>query len=263
MRVETNDPGKPVINLRLGFVSQGLIDVLPSRFVSLNGFAGDAMTRTLVLRRNDGEELKILGASARNPGVAIETTPVTAENAEQATKAARGAQVGDVLLAVSATEAIQTGASAGQIVIETNHPDKPQLLLPLRANVRALVDVQPRRVTLNHRPGGATQASAQVTLRHGRGRPFRVASVELEGELPGVSVSVPTEGQARQHRVELRVEGEELAPGRYSGTLVATTALKKIPPLRVPVTLRVMEPAPSAQPPKESAATSQGDATAR
>lgn len=243
MRVETNDPAQRVINLRLGFVSQGLIDVLPSRFVSLNGFAGDAMTRTLILRRNDGQELEILGASARNPGVAVETRPVTAENAQEAAKAARGARVGDVLLAVSATDAIQLGTSAGQIVIETNHPDKPQVLLPLRASVRALVDVQPRRVILNHRPGGATRTSAQVTLRHGRGRAFRVTGVEIEGELPGVSVSVPTEGQVRQHRVELEVQGEELPPGRYSGTLIATTGLKRIPPLRVPVTLRIMEAA--------------------
>ncbi len=226
MRVETNDASRPVLNLRMSFVSQGLIDVLPTRFVSLNGFLGDPMTRSLVLRRNDGQPLEVLGASARNPGIEVVATPVTAETAQDAAKAARGAQVGDVLIEVSATDTIQVGTSAGQVVIETNHPDKPQLLLPLRSSVRALVDVQPRRVMLNHRPGVSTRATAQVTLRHGRGRPFRVTSVELEGDLPGVSVAVPTEGQARQHRLQLTVGGDELAPGRYAGSLVATTGLK-------------------------------------
>jgi hypothetical protein len=255
VRVESNDPDERVVRLSVSFVSESPIDVYPNRFVNLRGVDGKRVDQTLVLHRVDGEPLEILETSATRPGVVVEATPVTDENADPP-EARHAARPGDVRLTVAVEPARGRRVDRGVVRVKTNHPEAPQIDLPLRIMISELLEVLPQRVTIHHR-SPRERSATRVTVRHGARRKFRIEDVRVEGNLPGVSARILSRRAMGTQIVETSVEGYDLANGRYAGELVIETSVKRRPELRVPVVL-IVRGGPKATPPRGASAGGSG-----
>ncbi|UCF66693.1 MAG: hypothetical protein JSV80_13010 [Acidobacteriota bacterium] len=255
VRVETNDPTTPFVTLRLTFVSQPAIDVLPTRTVTFAGFAGQKHEVTLLLRRADGEPLQVLEASSTRPNVSVVAEPVGAVEPPIVTTGRRvpPARPGDWRLRVN-VEGTEPRSEAGKLIVRTNHPQQPELTLPLRIQLRGLVETQPRSVRLRQRTG-ERPVSSQLVVRHNNHRPFQIERVEFEGELPRLEAEIPQQEPTPVHRLEIRLQDDAPPSGSYQGRLIVHTNLRRVPQLEVPVTVRVDAAAAAPSSPAAASAT--------
>lgn len=234
--VETDDPQRSHLTLRLSFEARPLIAVYPRPFVNLVTVQGGDAEAVLALRRGDGAPLEVEEVGATRPGI-----EVTKEKLAETVPPRNGLpqlEPGDWRIRVRLASTAEPRAETGRLRIVTDHPKKKELSIPLRVQVRRALEATPRTVMIEPAPGRALK-SVSVVVRHNGHRRFRVKGAHLEGDLPGVTVRVPDSERAPVQRVELRVEPAGAPPGRHTGTLVIETNVKGIAPLRVPVLLAI------------------------
>ncbi|GAB4222263.1 MAG: hypothetical protein Kow0062_18840 [Acidobacteriota bacterium] len=177
----------------------------------------------LWIRSADGRPLTVTEAAATRPGITVRFEKVEAVQPAAPADGQRpvlGPRPGDWRLVVSADPAAGPRTEAGEVRIATDHPDLPRLDLPLRVRIRPRFRVLPPRLVLR-RPAGAAPFDARVTVRHGAGRRFRLASASLVPPLEGVTLAVPGEGERRS----TQVVSLHVAPGDAPRHATATLRL--------------------------------------
>jgi len=214
--------------------------VLPGPMVNLLGVLGENITRTLVVRRGDGKPLELTRVEVTDPSVQVAQVKVTAENADPE-GAPYGARPGDIRLTFTAPVANQVGSRSGNVKFSTNHPEKPELTLPMAINIQPVVRVTPSRVGLRWQIGAAA-TPVRANLAHGVSRSFRATGVELTGDLPSCTARIASDKAAAVQVVEIAASGEPPEPGVYNGAAKVKTDVPGAAELEIPVTLRVFAP---------------------
>ncbi|MBP7148801.1 MAG: hypothetical protein KBD01_14800 [Acidobacteria bacterium] len=216
---------------------------------------GEPVKAVAVLRRSDGKPLQLKDPQANIPEVAVAIEQVTDKNADPPGKA-DGARPGDWRLIVSTDRTAEARSLQASVRVATDHPERPEIVLPVRIDVRPAVLATPAslQMFLN---AASPAALGRVDFRHGAMKPFRVTEAHVEGELPAATIRMLNPGSSAVQPVEVRIESAGVAPGIYRGKLVAVTDAPRAPKLEVPLTLRVAAaptpaapaaaPAPSAQ----------------
>lgn len=250
--IETSDPAHPQLNLVFDFNVLTPVLLLPSAIVNLYGVQGEPIKQTIIVRRPDGKPMEIKDVAGLPPEVVLTKEPVTAKNADPPTSN-NPARPGDVRLLFAVAQTDKPGSLTAQLKIATNHPDKPELTMPLTVNVQPIVRVTPPRLQVRRDPTAA-EATARINLAHAHSKPFRVQNVAVKGDLPGCTASVASGAAGPVQVIEVHSAGEAPAAGIYNGTVMATTDLASTPTIEVPVTLRVIGP-PPAPPAKTPVAT--------
>lgn len=242
VRIDTNDPRQRQLRLTVSFESIMPIEVYPHPRATLYGYVGQGLDSILVVRRRDGQPLelgepKVIG----QVGVEVKVEPVDAAH-EDPPRKQNGARAGDWRLHVAASGVDRPQAAAGQIVIPTNHPEKPELRLPLTLRVQPVLVVQPQRILLSGRAGHEAAVRSVVTIRNGARQPFRVKGVSLSGELDGVTASLRYDRHAAVQQIDVVLDASGLAAGIRRGTLVIDTDLKARPREEIPVRVTIGPP---------------------
>jgi len=243
VRVTTNDPANPQVTLRMTFTVQSPVEVWPSRRPSLSVLQGQPGKLVLVLHRPDGKPLEVKEAFSNRPRLRVRVEKVTGENADPEGKR-YGARPGDWRLFVELPDTSRPLSETATVKVETNHPDRPEVSIPVRLRVRPLVQPVPRALYVRLQPG-RDRATARVTLTHGARKPFRVTGAELVGQFPGASVRVVSAKPGGSQVLEVVVAGRDLPAGTYRGRVVAHTDLAQAPSVEVPLSVQVPAPADS------------------
>jgi len=240
VRVTTNDPSSPQVTLRMTFTVQAPVEVWPTRRPSLSVLQGQPGRLVLVLHRPDGKPLEVKEAFSSRPRLKTRVEKVTEKNADPEGKK-YGARPGDWRLILELDDTSRPYSESATVKVETNHPERPEVSIPVRIRVRPLVAATPRALYVRHQPG-RERTTARVTLTHGARKPFRVTSAELVGQFPGTSVRVVSERPGGAQVLEVTVSGQDLPAGTYRGRVVVHTNLPDAAEIEVPLSVQVLAP---------------------
>jgi hypothetical protein len=157
-------------------------------------------------------------ATARRPTDAERTPEVTADQWR---------------LEVSLAPDAPIGPLKDSIRVMTNHPEEPEIEIPLSGNVRTVLHFQPGEVDFGKLVRPMKEAKRFVVKLFNFGKdPVELRSVETD--LPFVTVSFSAEEAGRRYRVELLLAAD--APkGKLEGHLKAETSSATMPTVEIPV----------------------------
>ena len=240
VRITTNDPANPQLTLRLTFTVQPPVEIWPTRRPSMSILQGQPGKLVLVLHRPDGKPLEVKEAFSSRPRLRVRVERVTEKNADPEGKK-YAARPGDWRLILELDDTSRPYSETAMVKVETNHPERPEVAIPVRIRVRPLVGTTPRALYLRHQ-SGRERTTARVTLTHGARKPFRVTSAELVGQFPGTSVRVVSEKPSGAQVLEVAVTGKDLPAGTYRGRIVVHTDLPDAPEIEVPVSVQIPTP---------------------
>jgi len=240
VRITTNDPANPQMTLRLSFTVQPPVEVWPTPHPSLSVLQGEPGRLVLVLHRPDGKPLEVKEAFSSRPRLRVAVEKVDEKNADPEGKK-YGARPGDWRLRLELDDTGQPRSETATVKVVTNHPERPELSIPVRIRVRRLVQATPRAVYVRHE-AGRERTTARVTLTHGARKPFRVTSAELIGQFPETSVRVVSARPGGAQVLEVTVTGKELPEGTYRGQIVAHTDIPGAEEIDVPLSVQILAP---------------------
>lgn len=232
--VSTDAAGAQRLTLSMTFKSVPVVAVLPRAQMNLTGVVGDQPTATLVVRRFDGEELKITGVENSEQRLTITAKPVT-EN----TQFGRVQAVpGDLLLVGSLAPGVKDVAANGRFRIKTNHPDAQALDVGFSLRVRPAIEVRPNQVRLLLQEGNTPGRTMLTRVQHNlRGQFKLTAATPSNPELFRAQV---VDGDTKQqvHTVAIVLQ-DDVMPGdldnRLLESLVLSTDDENQPEITIPV----------------------------
>ncbi len=178
--VHTDAPGHEVIRLVVNFEAVASIIATPRLRLHLNAVEGQGGSARVLLHRPDGERLEVTRAAHDGGEYPVDLKIVGVPVSEPTTLAGGSRAVpGDVWLEAEMAPHGESIRWTGRVTVETNHPNAPQLEIPVSVWVQPLFDVRPQRVNL-WIPEEATEMQP-VTLRvtHAARKPFEVTKMEV------------------------------------------------------------------------------------
>ena len=238
-RVFSNDPKHPKVIIGLKGKIWVPIDVKP-RYARLTGTKGSLIEKVLKLRGNKKEQLVVKLASVSIPDkvdVSIQ------ENKKDRT----------FELKVK-NKVNQKARYTGELRLTTNYPEKPELVIKIKGDIRGLLEVKPgmlnfgrvSRKRLDQLKNTSKSMIRSVTVRLNEGDNLKINKMEMEKSIFRVSTKQIQAGRAVQILVEPILE--KLKKGTNQDRLKIHTNQKGSEVLEIPVRLelfvRVRELAP-------------------
>lgn len=123
------------------------------------------------------------------------------------------------------------GPQQKTILIESNDPQTPQLVLTLRGVAGAALNVQPEQVIIPRVPPGS-QPTANVILSSGDGAAFSIKSIESTSDQ--LRARVHTLEEHKAYRLDLEL-AEPIQGGAFSARVVVQTDHPKRATVEIPV----------------------------
>lgn len=228
--VLSNDPDTPRLVLTIKADVQAFLRVAPTYARILQVQTQPAETTAINLWATDGKAVEIVSidtpfdwvlATVRRPTDAERTPDVPADQWRIEVSLAPDAPVGPL---------------RDSLRVRTNHPEEPEIEIPLSGNVRRVLHFQPEEADFGKlvRPSKTAQEATRFVLKlfnFGK-EPVEVRSIATD--LPFVTASIKAEDPGRRYRVELLLAAD--APkGKFAGHLRAETSSPVMPTLEIPV----------------------------
>jgi hypothetical protein len=244
--VTTDAPGAQRMTLSVTFKSVPVVAVLPRSQMRLNGVTGDQPTATLILRRYDGEEFKVVGVENTEERLVITAKPVT----EPVQVGRDKAVPGDILLIASLAPGVADVSASGRFKVKTNHPDAEVLDVGFSLRVRPAIEVRPNQVRLILQEGNTPGRTMLARIQHNLRGKFKVTGVTPSN--PELFRAKIVDGDTAQqvHTVAVILQ-DDVLPGsltnRVLETLVLSTDDVTQPKLMIPVLIEpkaLRKPAP-------------------
>ena len=244
--VTTDAPGAQRVTLSVTFKSVPAVAVLPRSQINLNGVLGDRPTATLIVRRFDGEELKIVGVENSEERLVITAKPVT----EPVQLGRDQAVPGDILLVASLAPGVADASASGRFKVKTNHPDAEILDVSYTLRIRPAIEVRPNQIRLLLQEGNTPGRTMLARIQHNLRGQFKVTGVTPSN--PELFQAKIVDGDIKQqvHTVAVMLQ-DDVLPGsltnRVLESLVLTTDDATQPNLMIPVLIEpkaLRKPAP-------------------
>jgi hypothetical protein len=234
--VATNDPQKPEVILVVEGNIQPAISTLPPD-VSINFAAvsnDGPMTRRFALFSADRPDLKITRLLCSNPTlIGVESRAMTADEAAQS-----HIQKG-YLIEVTLKSSPKLGSFDEEILIETDHPLRSELRVPVKGKITGSITVLPERVTVQ----GATSSDGGTEVLTLWARGLTSVNFVVEKKPIGLEVTIepgPRLAGLKGSRYKMTVKlVPGLEPGQITDEIVLKTDDPKASEVRVPVDILV------------------------
>ncbi len=223
VRVPSNDPANPSIQLKISATIEELLGFSPSGLSLGDVERGQVLTRSFELTGKFAPTAKLLELESP-PNLAIQMVEKKEGDKRQV----------ELTITVGKDAPTETVLN-GRVQIKTDQTEMPVLRLNLRARVVGNITVQPQRVhARTTKPAESVTLRFSVVARNGKG--FSVVSVaDQAGRFTGVAKA---SADKRTHAVEVVVPAE-LMTRSFSGALVVKTNDKETPELKVPFSVVV------------------------
>jgi hypothetical protein len=225
--VFTNDRRTPILELTMKADVTPLLEVLPgyARYIHVQGSG----PRTVIqnLWATDEVSLEILGVESP-----FDHLHVSHRQAREEERIAEGPARQLVVSATLASEP-PVGPLVGDIVVTTNHPRQPRLLVPVAGFVRPILQVSPPAAELGEVSPAVPHRGSVIVTNFGEA-PVRVTSVS--SDLPGFSSQIQEQQDGRRWTVHYTLQASgALSTGPFQGVLRLHTDSDREPVLEVPV----------------------------
>ena len=230
-RVFSNDPKSPQVSIGMKGIVWSPVYIQP-RYVHLKGTEGDEIQTSIELKAQKKEPLIVKLASVSTP----DKVEVTLEEEEKGRS---------YKLTVKEKGTVE-GKYRGQVTLATNYPDKPQIVIPVVANIRGNLEVRPNAVTFGRMPYKRLETlktstkpmTRSVTVLLHKGKDLKIEKVEMDNALFSTSTRELQPGQAT--RINVQPVLEKLKQGTNQDRLRIYTNQKGREVLEVPVTFELL-----------------------
>lgn len=229
-RIGTNDPRNPEVVLSVQGKVYPAVVVLPDSLVSFQTVSNDeAFVRKVYLYSKDRPDLKITRLVCSKPDL-IEVK----QAAMNATELAGFKVEKGLAIDVTLKPTDKLGAFKEELLIETDHPEKPQVRLVVTGKVTGPITFTPEKATIR----GATPSDGGSTsvLVWVRGR---AAELKVEKAPPGIEVTftpIPLPDGVKGAKYKMAIQ---VAPGTPAGQINSEIVLRTDHPqaaeIRLPV----------------------------
>lgn len=236
-RIGTNDPANPEVVLTVrGKVYPALTVVPTDNVVNFMAVTNDEdAVRKVVIFSQDRPGTKITRLETQNKAlIALASRPMTAE--ELASFKVQAGTIIDITLKTTD----RLGAFKEEVLIETDHPQKPEVRLNVTGRVTGPITFAPEKVMI--RGATSSEGGSGASTIWVRGRP--AAKFEVAKAPPGLDVAFaplpqPAGVTGSQYRMTVRVLPGTPA-GQINDEIVIRTDHPKAAEIRVPVDALVL-----------------------
>ena len=182
----TNDPARPLVYLTMRGTAPQNLEVSPQS-VNLQLQQGETKDRVVTLV--GPPDFAILDCAVDSPLLRVTKQLISKDE----TRANWKVQVTLADAAVGNVKALLT--------IKTSHPERPEITVPITANVRGDLQISPNAAFFGFIKQGERQSmELEVTSRSGK--PFQITSVEPSSK-EGLQIEVPLNRAAQKHTVKV------------------------------------------------------------
>ena len=220
------DPAQPPVRLLLTAIVKPGVEVLPYPAVFVSVFAGDSAERSLTIVNNDEQPLTITRVEAAGPHSKARV------EMEETGKRYR--------IIVVVPTGVPPGRYREQVYVETDHPARSRLTIPVNVFVKAEVYANPEAVDfgvvpLSHleKEPGLVQLLIQTVMIKKRGGPFEIK--KISSDLVSVDVRQTPSARSSAFRLDVGLVPERLRSGPIGGTIRVTTDDAEFPEILIPV----------------------------
>ena len=124
------------------------------------------------------------------------------------------------------------GSLAEFVVVETNHPQQPQIKIPVSGFVRPLVVVTPDAADFGALTLDADGANGTLILKHYGVQPLEIRAAETT--IPGVEVAIEPVEAGREFNVRVQLP-PDMPKGPFAGTISLSTNNPRKPTVEIPL----------------------------
>jgi len=231
----TNDPQ----HLKLDFVVEGTVRpavvlLPPTTTINLLTLSNDDEDHKypIALTSPDKRDLKITKMTSSKPDqILVEQQPLSEEECKQL-KVEAGHRV-----TINVKGGLPLGAFREEVVIETDHPQKPEIKLTVTGKMAGPILTSPERLRMNG-VASRTGATGTVKLLARGNKPTKYEVVSKPEKLKVDFASSDNPTQAGQNRMIVTVP-PGTPPGSIEGLIILKTDHPKAGELRIPVEVRI------------------------
>lgn len=223
--VFTSDPVVPVVTLTARAEVQPAVDVLPGYFRLMAVQGGDDVVGTQTLWSTDRGDFAVTGVSSPLAHLEVSFRPA-AESERDAT--GKGRQW--VVVATLRGDA-PSGPLSGDVVVRTNHPEHPEVAVPIAGFVRPLLGISPPVADFGSFVPTEPRRGSVIVTNNGEAP---VVVLSAESDVPGLTAQVASREAGKKYDVNLTLAAGA-APGPIAGTLRVRTSSPRQPVLEIPV----------------------------
>ena len=225
LQVFTSDAANPVILLTLRAQVLSSLEAQPGYFHFRHTVGAPATASTQVVWSPDFDDLRVLGVTSPSPSVSV-----AFREAMDAERDPRGRGRQWMVVATLASTP-PPGPITGDVRIETNHPRKKVLAVPIAGYVKPLLMVTPPTADFGSFPAGQPRKWSVVVTNNG------AAPLELLGvdsDVRGLTARISEREKGKRFDIALSL-APDVPKGPVAGLLRVRTSSPQQPLLEVPV----------------------------
>jgi hypothetical protein len=223
LTVLTNDPAKPQVSLTIKADVQPQIQSYPgyARFVTVVGEG--AMHSEQTVWASDFDDLRVLRARSPYRFLDVEFREASADEERPE---GRGRQW---MVTIELAKNARIGPIADHVVLETNHPERKTVRIPVSGFVRPILSVNPPIADFGAREGNAPIV-ASVHVKNFSEDTIRLLSVTPDN--PAIQIEIEPDGDDNYLIITIPVD---VGKGPFSSQLTVQTDSSRMPTFEVEV----------------------------
>jgi hypothetical protein len=231
--IGTNDPSRPSFKIAVKGKVYPPVTIYPPEMITLNGISNEETTRTrIAVYSMDRPDLKIKKISTSRPGTIVATESPLSEDDVKQLKVKKGYRVD-----VAVKPGLPLGSFSDELVIETDHPLRPEVKVSIAGRTTGPISVLPP--TLRMPSVTSSQGAIQdLTLLVRGGRPTKFEIAHTPAKLKVAITQNDTASQKGRYRLRVTVP-----PGTPAGAVEEEIILKTDHPrageLKIPVVVLI------------------------
>lgn len=227
--VLTNDPAKPRIELTVKAEVRPHLVADPgfARFLQPQHSDPGVVEQRVWTKSFD--KLEIVGVTSPYPFLEVTHEPIT----DAADRHKDGVGPQHELTFVLDYSQAPVGALAEYVVVATNHPQQPEIKIPVSGFIRPLVVVTPAAADFGTLELAADGAVGSVILKHYGAKPLEIGAAE--STVAGVEVAVEQVEAGHEFRVRVQLP-PDMPKGPFAGTISLSTNNPRHPTVEIPLT---------------------------
>ena len=223
--VLSDDPERPSLRLTMKANVRPYVIVFPpaNRFDHVSG--GPTPIQTNSLWASDGTPLEVLTVQSPSPYIDAVFRRAAGDELDS-----RGPDVQWLVITTLASNT-PPGPVKGNLLVLTNHPVRPEVIVPQAGWVHPVLSVSPARVDLGQIAPDETHRARVIVTNHGQ-RFFTVTGVDHD--VPGLEAEIVEHEGGKRFEIALTVDGIR-GTGGFGGTLLIHTDCEQYSVFEVPV----------------------------
>ena len=238
--IGTNDPSKPQFTLAVKGKVYPPVMVYPPQMITFNAISNeDSAEARVAIISPDKADLKITSVTTSRPDLIVaKAVPLTDEDHKQMKFK------GGFRIDITVKPGMPQGQFHDEIVIQTDHPARPELKVSVAGNVSGAISVVPDRLRWPN-VIGKTGDTKQLKLMV---RGDRATKFEVSHKPDKVEVAIAPPAEAAAAKAGFYIMTVTVPPGTASGAVNDDIILKtdhpKVSEVKIPVNIFVSNAAP-------------------